>query len=153
MDSVKWLRKVELAAENLDQTYLRQSATRSAEPITGMHVKAAFARPLDGAIITGRRFLVRGAAWAGEDRIGGVELSTDGGRSWQTAQLRDAARPYAWVRWELEWAIAASGNYDLVVRAVDTAGRVTPAARDSGRLDAYEQNSYQRVRARVVWAK
>ena len=96
---------------------------------------------------------MRGAAWAGEDRIGGVELSTDGGRSWQTARLRDAARPYAWVRWELEWAIAASGNYDLVVRAVDTAGRVTPAARDSGRLDAYEQNSYQRVRARVLWAK
>jgi DMSO/TMAO reductase YedYZ molybdopterin-dependent catalytic subunit len=153
MDSVKWLRKVELATENEDQTYLRQNATRSAEPITGMQIKAAFARPLDGAVISGRRFLVRGAAWAGENKVARVEVTTDGGRSWQTARLRDVSRRYAWVRWEMEWVIAASGDYELQVRAADSAGRVPSAARDSGRLDEYEQDSFQRVRVRVLWPK
>jgi DMSO/TMAO reductase YedYZ molybdopterin-dependent catalytic subunit len=153
MDSVKWLRNVELVGKNSDQTYLRQSERKPAEPVTAMLVKAAFARPLDGAVISGRWFLVRGAAWAGEDKIGAVEFSSDGGRSWKTARILDAAQPYAWVRWESEWTIEAQGDYELVVRASDDGGRAQPAARDSGRLDAYEQNSWQRAQVRVSWPK
>jgi DMSO/TMAO reductase YedYZ molybdopterin-dependent catalytic subunit len=153
MDSVKWLSRVELAAENLDQMYQRRTQNGPAESVTGTQIKAVFARPLDGAIISGRRFLVRGAAWAGEETISGVELSTDGGRSWRKVRLRDVARPYAWVRWELEWAIGAPGDYELVVRTADTAGRVSPATRDSSRLDGYEQNHYQRVLVRVLCSR
>ena len=44
-----------------------------------MNVKSAFSRPLDGAILFGRRFILRGAAWAGENRVRSVEVSIDGG--------------------------------------------------------------------------
>ena len=47
-----------------------------------MNVKSAFSRPVDGAILTRRRFTIRGAAWAGENRIREVEVSTDGGKTW-----------------------------------------------------------------------
>ena len=152
MDSVKWLREVELTEEDHDQTYLRRGDGPD-RPVTRMHIKAAFARPLDGAIIRGHRFIVRGAAWAGEDKVGKVELSVDGGRSWQMARLQDVAQPYAWVRWEWQWQIAASGVYELLVRAADAQGRLQPAERSSSRLDPYEQDTYQKVRVAVVWGK
>src|SRR5262249_11923706 len=122
MDSVKWLQQVDLVGENTNLTYLRRRDGAPVEPVTAMLVKAAFARPLDGAILSGRRFLVHGAAWAGEQKVAIVELSTDGGHSWKTARLRDAVRPYVWVRWESEWTIAAPGDYELVVRAADSTG-------------------------------
>lgn len=150
MASVKWLRKIELVTNNQDQTYTRQNRTGSTKPITSMSVKSAFARPLDGAILFGRRFLVRGAAWAGEEKVRKVEISTDGGSSWQAASLRDTPQSYAWVRWELEWKIAASGDYELLVRAGDSEGRLQPAERDSARLDEYEQNTNQKVHVKVV---
>jgi len=152
MGSVKWLREVELTEANHDQIYLRRGDGAEG-PVTRMLVKSAFARPLDGAVIRGKRFIVRGAAWAGEDKVARVELSVDDGRSWQAARLQDAEQAYAWVRWEWEWPIAASGEYDLLVRAADAQGRLQPAGRSSSRLDPYEQNTYQRVRVAVVWGK
>src|SRR5206468_3324474 len=66
MDSVKWLRSVEVLAGDIPaQSYFRQvrsllAGARPDGPVTAMNVKAAFSRPLDGAILTGRRFAVHG---------------------------------------------------------------------------------------------
>ena len=103
----------------------------------------------------GRRFVARGAAWAGPSRVRQVELSTDGGRSWQAAQLAttsaaSAQQPYTWVYWNYEWRIPSPGDYELIVRATDDQGRVQPAERAKERVDRYEQNSYQRVRCKVT---
>src|SRR5690242_3065202 len=112
MDSVKWLRSVEvLGGEAPPQGYARQvrsllAGTRPAGPVTAMNVKSAFSRPLDGAMLTGRRFVVRGAAWAGENRVRQVEISLDAGKSWQNARLLSDPRSYAWVFWSFDWKIA-----------------------------------------------
>jgi len=151
--SIKWLRKLELISDNRDSNHLRRTREGRTEPIRGMLVKSVFARPLDAAIILGRRFVVRGAAWAGEKSVSKVEVSADGGRSWQVAQLLDAPQPYMWVRWTWPWTIPASGPYELVVRATDSDGNSQPEQRDPSRLDDYEHNEYQRVRVQVTWAK
>ena len=150
MDSVKWLRKVEVVADGKNDSYLRRTRAGETEPITKMNVKAAFARPVDGAVIFRRSFLARGAAWAGESKVQVVEFSSDGGSSWQTARLLDKAQPYAWVRWEYSWRIASPGDYTLVVRATDDAGDSQPVKLDPARVDEYEQNSRQRVRVTVA---
>ena len=149
MDSVKWLRKVEVLTEAKNESYLRRTGTGETEPITRMHVKAVFARPVNEAVLFGGRFLARGAAWAGESRVEKVEFSSDGGASWQRARLLDAAQAYAWVRWEYDWQIPSRGEFSLVVRATDDAGRSQPAKSDPGRVDQYEQNTYHRVRVTV----
>jgi DMSO/TMAO reductase YedYZ molybdopterin-dependent catalytic subunit len=149
MDSVKWLNRIEVLPEAKIQTYLRETRSGEKEPITAMNVNSAFARPTHGAIISRRRFVLRGAAWAGENRVRAVEVSSDGGNTWRNASLLDAAQRYAWVRWESEWKIEAPGDYELVVRAADDAGRTQPERRDPSRLDEYEQNSYQRIRVTV----
>jgi hypothetical protein len=114
MDSVKWLRRVEILTSEdtgwwMANPYRRQirasaGTPETSTPVTAVQVKAAFSQPLDGAVLVGRRFTVRGAAWAGEQRVRKVELSTDGGKSWQAARLLPVEggdpRPYAWVLWE-----------------------------------------------------
>lgn len=163
MDSVKWLQKIELLTKRGKDTvpehsYLRRvqlpTGQVATEPVTAMNVKAVFSRPLDGAILVGRRFVVRGAAWAGENRVERVEVSTDGGHAWQEALVNTpgqaGSQAYSWVFWEFEWRIPASGRYELVVRATDELGRTQPAIRPAGKLDEYEETAYQRVQCTLL---
>ena len=156
MDSVKWLRGIELLeSEPAASEYVRLTrsllvGTRSAGPVREMNVKSAFSRPLDGAILGGRKFTLRGAAWAGENRVRRVEVSVDAGKSWQDAQLSGVAAPYAWIHWAREWKIPGAGPYELAVRATDDQGREQPSERPSGRVDEYENNLWQRVRVTVT---
>jgi DMSO/TMAO reductase YedYZ molybdopterin-dependent catalytic subunit len=156
MDSIKWLREIEvLAGEPPEQGYQRQvrsllAGTRPDGPVTAMNVKSAFSRPLDGAMLMGRHFTVRGAAWAGENRIRQVEVSVDGGRAWQPSRLLSQPRPYEWVHWAYEWKIKGAGQYELSVRAGDDQGRRQPSVRASERVDAYESNPSQIVKVTVT---
>lgn len=153
MDSVKWLTRIELisggdgGASNEYQRGVRTLlAPRLTGPVSAMNVKAMFSRPVDGAVLVGRTFRIRGAAWAGENRVSSVEVSTDGGTVWGAARLGSEALPYAWVHWAFDWKIAGPGAHELMVRATDDAGRTQPAERARGRVDHYEQNGYQTVR-------
>jgi DMSO/TMAO reductase YedYZ molybdopterin-dependent catalytic subunit len=157
MDSVKWLRAVEVTtAEAPEQEYVRRvrsllTGTRPAGPVTAMNIKSTFSRPTDGAVLTkGRRFIVRGAAWAGENLVRQVEVSYDGGTSWRTARLLSEPRRYAWVHWSSDWTMGRAGTYDLSVRAADDKGRVQPAERPSDRVDPYELNACQTIRVTVT---
>lgn len=156
MDSVKWLRSVELVAgPDPNNPYVRSTRSLLAgklrgEPLSRMNVNSALARPVDGAILSRRRFVVRGVAWAGEDRVRSVEVSTDAGKSWAAARLSRDPAPYAWTPWTYDWRIPAAGKFELAVRATDGSGRTQPPEREPGRADAYEMNAWQRVRVTVL---
>jgi DMSO/TMAO reductase YedYZ molybdopterin-dependent catalytic subunit len=155
MDSVKWLRSIHvLAGEPPSQDYVREvrsllAGRQRAEAVTAMNVKSTFSRPVDGATLFGRRFTLRGAAWAGENRVRRVEISIDGGISWQPARLESESKPYAWVCWSHEWTIARPGSYELAVTATDDQGRQQPAERPSNRADDYEWNQRQLIQVTV----
>jgi hypothetical protein len=72
---------------------------------------------------------IAGVAWAGLRGIGRVEVSTDGGRSWQRAWLQRPLSPYAWTRWAYPWTPPRSGHYELVCRAADRDGHPQDSAR------------------------
>jgi len=155
MDSVKWLRSIHvLAGEPPSQDYAREvrsllTGRQRGDAVTAMNVKSTFSRPVDGATLFGRRFTLRGAAWAGENRVRRVEVSVDGGRSWQAARLESESKPYAWVCWSYEWTIARPGLYELAVTATDDQGRQQPAERPSNRVDDYEWNQRQVIQVTV----
>ena len=160
MDSVKWLHSMELRIEkdlsfSLRAPYVRStrsllSGDRPSGVVDAMNVKSAFSRPADGAILTHRRFPVRGAAWAGENRIRDVEVSTDGTKTWSKAQLSSEQQLYSWVLWTFDWSIPATGKYSLAVRATDDHGRTQPMERPANRADPYERNGYQRIEVTVL---
>ena len=63
-----------------------------------------------------------------------MELSTDGGATWNNAKLIDKAAPYAWRLWEFEWHTPAkAGKQTLIARATDSRGRTQPSERDPDR--------------------
>lgn len=153
--SVKWIRALEvLADEETNRDYQRRvrallGGSRAEGPVQQVNVNSTFARPLDGAILVSRRFVVRGLAWAGEAKVQKVEISVDGAKNWQTAKLDSQASPYAWVQWTYEWKIPDRGEYELTVRATDTQGRQQLADRPSNRVDPYEANVWQTVKVLV----
>ena len=94
--------------------------------ITALTVKSTIAAPSDGATLKPGPHLIQGVAWAGEAGITQMEISTDGGASWNPAQLGKDQAKYAWRLWNYAWKPAKSGNYVILSRATDSQGRVQP---------------------------
>jgi DMSO/TMAO reductase YedYZ molybdopterin-dependent catalytic subunit len=157
MDSVKWLAGIE-ALDRADTSYfmtqhyvaIRLGTVGSERrPVTQMRVKSLIVSPLEGAMVARGLVEIRGAAWAGENRITQVELSTDGGKSWAPATLDNDVRTYTWVMWTYVWDAQKPGTYAIQARATDDRGNSQPPARDSLRVDSYELNWYHSVRFEV----
>jgi DMSO/TMAO reductase YedYZ molybdopterin-dependent catalytic subunit len=135
---VKWLERIVVTKEpftgyfqTADYSYWVKEDGLPAQmiPITEMQVKAEIARPaMHEAIPANSVYLVRGAAWSGEDaEISKVEVSTDGGKNWREAKLTGEARKYVWQMWEYDWQVPAkTGKYTLMARAEDRLGNVQP---------------------------
>jgi sulfite oxidase len=96
-------------------------------PLTALSVKSVIAAPLDQAELKTGRVPIHGAAWAGEAEIVKVEVSTDGGSTWNAATLGHDRARYAWRLWSYDWN-ASSGEHVILSRATDTLGRTQPAA-------------------------
>ncbi len=69
---------------------------------------------------------IRGVAWAGDDAVDRVELSTDRGDTWDDAELFGPDYAGAWRLFRYGWN-AAPGRHTLVSRATDELGRRQPA--------------------------
>lgn len=81
----------------------------------------------DATLMRGVASWIAGVAFAGDRGIKTVEVSVDGGRSWQPARVKRAMGDHTWVLWAFEWTPAAAGTATLVARAVDGTGAVQPA--------------------------
>lgn len=96
------------------------------EVIEGMPVKSYITSPSDDQRLPMKGTLLRGIAWAGEERITRVDVSTDGGSTWQPATLSKQDLPFAWRLWTLNWTPPRPGYFTIMSRAADSAGRIQP---------------------------
>ncbi len=116
--------------------------------VMGLTVKSLIAAPSDGAKLKPGKQEIKGVAWAGEADITKIEISTDGGSSWSSAELGKDHVRYAWRLWSYVWKPAKSGDYVILSRATDSQGRVQPDAavwNPSG----YLYNAYDQVKVYV----
>ncbi|HUK27803.1 MAG TPA: molybdopterin-dependent oxidoreductase [Candidatus Acidoferrales bacterium] len=65
---------------------------------------------------------IAGVAFAGDRGISKVEVSVDGGNTWNQAVLRPPKSPYSWVLWAYMWTPTTSGTATIVTRATDGTG-------------------------------
>ncbi|HXG90400.1 MAG TPA: sulfite oxidase [Vicinamibacterales bacterium] len=138
--SVKWLNHLRVADRESDSFWVatgyRYPTKRVAPgaavdakdmaPLTGLVVKSLITRPLEGATLPPGRVEVAGFAWAGEDDIARVDVSTDQGATWQPARLVGERVKYSWRRFEFAFDAKRPESYLILARATDSTGRTQP---------------------------
>jgi len=136
--SVKWLRRIEVLSHPFhgyfqSKKYTIQRPTPRGEEtvvVGPMLVKSEIVRPRAGETLklgTNRLF---GVAWAGQEAVARVEVSTDNGQTWSDADLIGLRAPYSWALWEYLWEVSEPGSYALLTRATSASGQVQPADHD-----------------------
>jgi DMSO/TMAO reductase YedYZ molybdopterin-dependent catalytic subunit len=154
MDSVKWLRTIELARDPEPGPYqsedyqLWYGNADVGEEIGPMRVASVIAEPRPAAEVHAGHQRIRGAAWTGSGTIVDVQVSSDAGASWRPARLQGEAIPGAWMLWEAEWT-AVPGEHTLMARATDSAGNRQPDALPPNRK-GYANNFVVPVTVRVT---
>jgi DMSO/TMAO reductase YedYZ molybdopterin-dependent catalytic subunit len=136
--SVKWLRRIDVLDRSFHgyfqhekYTVQRRAGERTETVVVGpMVVKSEIIRPQAGAVLGPGTNRIFGVAWAGEEAVARVEVSTDGGHSWERAELLGTSNPYCWSLWEYLWEVVEPGEYNLMVRATSTSGRTQPLEHD-----------------------
>jgi len=118
------------------------------EPIEGMPEKSTITSPEDQASVNAGPQVIRGFAWAGEEAIERVEVSTDGGSRWGDASLSPQKLRYAWRLWQFNWRPEAPGYYTILSRATDSAGRVQPVVA-TWNPSGYLYNAIDRIGVKV----
>ena len=157
MTNVKWLTRITLTSEPFTgyqqaRGYrLRQTDDDEGEPLSRIHPRALMVPPGIPDFMTRERTMrtgavtIEGRAWSGLAPVASVEVSTDGGSTWQDAQLDppELGR-WAWRRWRYVWDAAEPGRHVLACRARDEAGNAQ-ATEQRWNLGGYANNDVQRV--------
>lgn len=129
--SVKWLRRLELASEPF---MTREETSKYTDPLADgtarqfsfvMDARSVITSPSYPATVQRGWMEIRGIAWSGRGRIQRVEVSTDGGRTWNNAELQAPVLPKAHTCFRLLWRWDG-GATEIVSRAVDDTGYVQP---------------------------
>jgi DMSO/TMAO reductase YedYZ molybdopterin-dependent catalytic subunit len=160
MTHVKWLASITVIDREFDgwqqsvAYHLRQSEEEVGSPVTRIQPRSLMVPPGVPDFFTRVRHLdvgpcrLEGRAWSGWGPIERVDVSVDGGETWNEAQLGTAPSEFAWHGWTFEWN-ATPGEHVLCCRASDAAGNVQP---DDGpwNFDGFCNNAVQRVQVVVA---
>ena len=97
------------------------------EVATAWKIKSMITQPEAEHMLKGPgKLQISGHAWAGEDDVSKVEISTDYGNSWQKAKLAPAKNKYAWQTFTAETNFKDRGYYEVWARATDDKGNAQP---------------------------
>jgi DMSO/TMAO reductase YedYZ molybdopterin-dependent catalytic subunit len=137
MMNAKWITDIELVDRVYEGFWQRRGWANNAKYQT--HSKIVFpgdalrnrfeelSTTTTNVAAVGNKSPIAGIAFAGDRGISKVEVSTDGGNTWQTASIKDPLSSNSWVLWALDWIPQNKGKYNIVVRATDKAGSIQTA--------------------------
>lgn len=118
--------------------------------IESMPVKSLITSPRSGQTLPldHRTVEVAGHAWAGDEHVSAVDVTTDFGATWQPATLTPPPNRHAWQRWRIQLEFPTRGYYEVWARATDSKGRMQPFA-VNWNPKGYLNNSMHRIAVRV----
>lgn len=147
---VKWLKRIELSAKPF---MTREETSKYTDPLANgtarmfsfvMDAKSLITFPAYPNTLSKGWCVITGLAWSGRGKITRVEVSTDGGTSWQSAELQPPVLSKCTTRFRHSWKYVGQEAV-LMSRAIDETGYVQPtraelaAARGDGTF--YHMNS------------
>jgi DMSO/TMAO reductase YedYZ molybdopterin-dependent catalytic subunit len=133
MKSVKSLHRVEGVTSPFSgyfvrkYRYYRDEQAPEGSPVAAIEVRSIISSPRHGDRFTEGSIDVRGSSWTGNGEVTAVEVSVDGGHSWDPADLvmREVGGPFAPVRWAITLEVDP-GTVEIVARATDSSGSTQP---------------------------
>lgn len=154
---VKWIRRIEVA----DRPFMtREETSKYTDPLADctarifsfvMDAKSIITFPAYPETLEDKGWYeLSGIAWTGRGKITRVEISTDGGRRWEDAELQEPVLPKCHTRFRKLWKWNGGGAV-LMSRATDETGYVQPtlkqlrAARGAGTRYHFNQIRAWRV--------
>jgi DMSO/TMAO reductase YedYZ molybdopterin-dependent catalytic subunit len=117
------------------------------KPMTKINVKSIVGSLSDGDVLEAGTHELVGVAFSGEASVDKVDLSVDGGASWQPAKLEGQSTPYGFRLFRHPWK-AAPGSYQVLCRATDSTGATQPES-PVWNPGGYLNNAMDRVRIEV----
>lgn len=124
MMSAKWIRKIQI----VNAAYMGYWQTRGWSDVGTVQTLAFITTPSGGSSQSlsqnGGTAIVGGYAYAGDRGISKVEVSLDGGKTWQEATLKPPIVNDTWTLWAYEWTPIGTGAVDVYARATDGTGAV-----------------------------
>jgi sulfane dehydrogenase subunit SoxC len=129
--NVKWLRRIELS----DRPFMtREETSKYTEPFANgtarmfsfaMDARSLITSPAYPKTIERGWVEISGIAWTGAGKIRRVEVSTDGGRTWNATTLQEPVLSRAHTRFRYEWKWNGEPSV-LMSRAIDETGYMQP---------------------------
>lgn len=115
MKNVKWITRIEAIDSDLRGYWQRRGWNDRAEYKTMSRIDAP-----DSAV--SNEATIAGIAFAGDRGVAGIEVSTDGGKTWEQAEIKSPLSPYTWSLWRRQWTPTQTGKHKIIVRATDGRG-------------------------------
>jgi DMSO/TMAO reductase YedYZ molybdopterin-dependent catalytic subunit len=131
---VKWLKTITILdrpfegffMDKVYRVFAKGQDPKTGDVVAGLQIKSIITQPVPDDNLAAGTVPVLGAAYAGEQRVTAVEVSTDDGRSWHAAEFIGPDEPYAWRQWQYLWTPDKRGPYSLMARAATADGRSQP---------------------------
>jgi sulfane dehydrogenase subunit SoxC len=115
-----------------------------------MEAKSVITYPSGGHKLAGTGFHeISGLAWTGQGKITKVEVSVDGGETWEEAELQGPVMPVALTRFRFPWEWDGQPAR-LQSRATDETGYVQPTIQQL--IDVRGKNSIYHMNGIKSWA-
>jgi DMSO/TMAO reductase YedYZ molybdopterin-dependent catalytic subunit len=155
--SVKWLNRIRAIDnpfmgpfQSVDYVILKKpNDYKHAKPLTQILINSTVASPTEEQEMALGKSMITGYAWAGEQSVTKVEISTDGGKNWSNVKLIDPDVRYSWRKWSFEWDIQKPGEYTIMCKATNDIGEVQPL-KAKWNAKGYLNNSVHSVRVHVI---
>jgi len=125
-------------------------ATEVNTPITEITINSLITNMDDKrSFDIGQSIEVKGIAWDGGHGIKQVEFSTDDGKSWWIAQLKENLGRFSWRQWHFQFTPHEQGAYRILVKATNQIGAFQPLQLLENPA-GYHHNSIQKLNILVT---
>lgn len=118
---VRWLDRIEI------------SSSGASDQFKQWPIHARILEPDYNAIVDKCSYTIKGMVNAGNGKeITEIQVSTDNGATWESAELLNYFTPNVWKHWQYEWKVETPGQYTIFARVIDEDGNVQNEDRPYG---------------------